>query len=555
MSAQRILVVGGVAGGASFAARARRQSENAEIILFERGPHVSFANCGLPYYVGEVITDEANLLMATPQRFRDLFRIDVRTRHEVTAIDREAREIEVVDLESGRRFRERYDELLLAPGAAPVRPPFPGIDLPGIFTLRTIPDSRKIREWIDERGARRAVVVGAGFIGLEMAENLARRGLEVTLIELQPQVLPPLDAEMAWYVQHELQHHGVRVVLGDGVGGFAERNGELEIVTAAGHTLRTDMVILGIGVKPEATLAREAGLAIGARGGIVVDRQMRTSDPHIFAVGDAVESVDVVTGQSFPVPLAGPANRPGRRAADIVTGKGGAFRGTQGTAVCGVFDMTAALTGANEKTLVQAGIPFAKTWLHPRDHAKYYPGAETMHMKVLYDPASGKLLGAQAVGKAGVERRIDVIATALQLGGTVYDLEEAELCYAPQYGSAKDAVNFAGMISANTLRGEGPVAHWDELTPDAVLIDVRDEDEFSLGHVPGARNIPLASLRERAHELPADRPVYVYCQVGQRGYYAARMLELNGIHSRNLSGGYETRQALAASGRLPEPVA
>lgn len=539
MASKRILVVGGVAGGASAAARARRNCENCEVIIFERGPHVSFANCGLPYYVGDVIKDEHDLLISTPERFLEQLGITVRIRHEVTAIHRDTQEIEVLDLETGKVTRERYDALILSPGAKPIKPPFPGVDLPGIFTLRSIPDSQRIRDWIIAEEAKRAVVVGGGFIGLEMAENLHARGLHVTLVEAAPHVFAPLDAEMAFYVEEQLRNKGVDLRLGEAVQSFTKAENGVVVHTAAGQ-YAADLVVLGIGVKPETDLAQKAELTIGPRGGIRTDDEMRTNDPHIWAVGDAVEKMDAVTGAPALFALAGPANRQGRIAADVIAGRPAKFRGSQATSVCGILGLTAAATGANERALKAAGRPFAKVYLHPRDHARYYPGSETIHMKLLFDPADGRILGAQAVGKAGVERRIDVIAMALQFGGTVFDLEEAELSYAPQYGSAKDPVNFAGMIAANQLRGEAFLVPWDALPSDAYVVDLRDPSDYEVGHVPGAVHIQLKDIRNRARELPNDRDIYLYCIVGQRGHYAVRALQQQGVRAFNLSGGYET---------------
>jgi NADPH-dependent 2,4-dienoyl-CoA reductase/sulfur reductase-like enzyme/rhodanese-related sulfurtransferase len=550
---KRILIVGGVAGGASCATRLRRLDEEAEIIIFERGPYVSFANCGLPYHIGEVISDEASLLVSDAEQFRKRFNIEVRLQSEVVSIDRGASEIEVRGLLSGTVSRERYDALVLSPGAAPIRPPLTGIDLPGIFTLRTIPDTRGIRDWIAQKEARRAVIVGAGFIGLEMAENLARRGLQVTIVEMLNQVLPPLDPEMAEFVKRELEKQGARLALGDAVAGFESAPGKGLIVrtkSGAGH--EGDMVILAIGVRPETGLARAAGLELGERGGIKVDEQMRTSNPKIWAVGDAVEVRDFVLGQAALIPLAGPANRQGRIAADAICGRQARFRGVQGTAICGVFDCSVAITGASEKMLQRAGITdYAKAYLHPRQHAAYYPGARPMHLKLLYRTGDGRLLGAQAVGEDGVDKRIDVISMAIQMGGTVFDLEEAELCYAPQFGSAKDAINLAGMSAANTMRGDAPMAAWSELSTNGFfLLDVRDEDEFEAGHVPGAKNVPLGELRRRLVELPNDKEIRLYCGVGQRAYYASRLLTQHGFRARNLPGGYQTYLSLREAGLL-----
>ena len=541
---KRVLVVGGVAGGASCAARARRLSEDAEIIVFERGPYVSFANCGLPYYIGDVIQKEDKLLVATPELFKTRFNIEVRNESEVVAINREAREIQVHNLRTGASYREQYDALVLAPGAAPIRPPLPGIDLPGIFTLRTIPDSREIRQWIAERGAQTAVIVGAGFIGLEMAENLVQRGLTVAIVEMMGQVLPPLDPELAEPVRQRLVDKGVSVHLNDAVATFErELSGKLIVTTQSGLTIPADLVVLGLGVRPETKLAKQAGLAIGEKNGIRVDASMRTSDPHIWAVGDAVESRDFVTGEWCVVPLAGPANRQGRIAADSICGRSARFRGVQSTAVCGMFGLTVAMTGASEKTLKRCGIAgYDKIYLHPYDHASYYPGAKQIHMKLLFSRDDGRILGAQAVGEEGVARRIDVIAMAIQKGATISDLEEAELCYAPQFGTAKDPVNLAGMIANNVLHGDVSLASWVKV-PDtqALLLDVREPSEFTAGHVEGALNIPLPQLRARLAELPGDREIWVYCAAGHRSYYALRILRQHGYSCvRNLSGGFST---------------
>jgi NADPH-dependent 2,4-dienoyl-CoA reductase/sulfur reductase-like enzyme/rhodanese-related sulfurtransferase len=544
---ERLLIVGGVAGGASAAARSRRLCETTEIVVFDRGPFVSFANCGLPYYVGDVIREEKDLIVASPRLFRERFEIDVRTRHEVLSIDREAHQIAVRDLESGRATREPYTKLVLSPGARAVRPPLPGIDLPGIFVLRTIPDSHRIKTWIDERRARRAVIVGAGFIGLEMAENLVRRGLEVRLVEMADQVMPPLDPEMAVPVAEHLRAKGVDLRLGDGVAGFeaVEGDGErgaLRVSTRSGESFEADLVVLAIGVRPEVELARASGLAIGESGGIRVDDSMRTNDPDIYAVGDAIEVRDVVTGLPQTLALAGPANRQGRIAADAMFGRPASFRGVQTTSVCGVFDLTVASTGATEKALARAGIGnYEAIYLHPGHHVGYYPGARLIHMKLLFSRPEGRILGMQAVGEQGAERRVDVVAMAIQKNATVFDLEEAELCYAPQFGAAKDPINLAGMIAANVLRGDHPVVHWKQAIPDdVVLVDVRDPHEYAAESVPGAVNLPLPELRRRMDELPEGREVWTYCVVGQRAYYATRALLQRGHAVRNLSGGLLT---------------
>ena len=432
---------------------------------------------------------------------------------------------------------------MLSPGATPVRPALPGIDLPGIFTLRSLVDSQRIRAWIAARSARRAVIVGAGFIGLEMAENLTRRGLKVTVVELLPQVLAALDPEMAEPLSRHLETHRVDLRLGDGVAGFEPAaDGSIVVRAASGARFAADLVLLAMGAKPEVGLAEAAGLEIGAAGGIRVDQQMRTSDPRIWAVGDAVEVRDMVTGAWRLVPLAGLAHRQARVAADVICGRPSRFRGAQATAVCGFFGMTAAVTGATEKNLRDAGISdYGVVYLHPGDHAGYYPGAEPLHMKLIFSRPQGKVLGIQAAGRQGVEKRIDVVSMALQRGATVFDLEEAELCYAPQFGAAKDPVNLAGMIAANVLRGDLQPAPWSELaTTGALLVDVREPHEFAAGHLAGAVNLPLSELRRRFGELPRDREIWLYCGVGQRSYYALRFLKQRGFNVRSLFGGYQT---------------
>lgn len=549
MSGKRICIVGGVAGGASCAARARRLDEHAEIVIFERGPFVSFANCGLPYYVGDVIRREEHLLVATPEMFRERFNIEVRLRSEVVGIDRAARRILVRDHQTGRDYEEAYDALVLSPGASPVRPPIEGLDLPGVFFVRTIPDSRAIRRMIEARNAGTAVVVGGGYIGLEMTENLVRRGLRVSVVEMQRQLMPACDPEMVLPLLEVLGERGVDVRLGV----QAERieqagSGELAVRLGSGDELRASLVIVAVGVRPEVQLARDAGLTVGGLGGIRVNDRMQTSDPSIWAVGDAVEVVHSVTGQPTLLPLAGPANRQGRIAADVMCGRDARFRGVQGTAAVALFDHVLAMTGPSEKMLKALGVweephKCEKIYLHPGHHASYYPGAETIAMKLIFSRKDGKILGFQAVGKKGAVRRTDVIAMALQKGGTVFDLEEAELCYAPQFGSAKDPVNLAGMIAANVVRGDVDIVHAEDMDrpPAGVLIlDVREPFEFRRGHIPGAVHIPLGSLRRRMGELPKDREIWAYCYVGQRSYVAARALRQHGFRAKNLSGGYRS---------------
>lgn len=545
MTTKRVLIVGGVAGGASCAARLRRLDEHAEIFIFERTGDVSFANCGLPYYLGGVITDRGQLLVSSSEQFRDLFNVEVRTRHEVTRIDRDSKTIEVKNLQTGEVVNEPYDVLVLAPGAAPLRPPLPGIDLPGAFSLRNLDDVDQIHAWIDRRNVDRAVVVGAGFIGLEMVESLSRRGVTVTLLEMADQVMPPVDPEMAAPIQRELERQGVDLRLGNALVAMEPGPKDtIDVVAQHDERLSADLVVLAVGVKPETNLAWQAGLEIGSTGGIRVDDRMRTGDPHIFAVGDVVEVRDFVTGRPALIPLAGPANRQGRIAADAICGRQSRYRGSQGTAVVGMFDITLAMTGATEKSLRKAGIPFEKSYTHSFHHASYYPGAERISMKLLFDPEKGRLLGAQAVGKAGVEKRIDVIAMAIQSGATVFDLEEADLCYAPQYGSAKDPVNMAGFVAANILHSDVQVVHWSEwklreAAGDApVTLDVRPAAEVATASIPSTIRIPLGELRSRLDELPRDREIWVHCGFGQMSYYAVRLLAQHGFNVRNLSGGF-----------------
>ncbi|CUQ65598.1 FAD-dependent oxidoreductase [Candidatus Nitrospira inopinata] len=549
---RRLIIIGGVAGGATAAARARRVCEACEIIIFERGPHVSFANCGLPYFVGGEIAEPDSLLVQTPESLKARFNLDVRVKTEVIRIDRAARLVRAREVETGREYDEAYDALILSMGASPLKPPLPGIDRPGHFMLRNIPDVERIMAWSSECGRCRAVVVGGGYIGLEMAEQLRRRGHEVTVVEAQPQVMAPLDPDMAAWLHRELRENGVTLHLNDPVVSF-EPPSEKEpaksslVVLKNGRRLPADTVVLSMGVKPEVTLAREAGLEIGALGGIRVDEQLRTSDPSIWAVGDAIEVRDGVTGQWALVPLAGPANRQGRIAADNILGRPARYAETFGTSILRLFTLTAACTGANEKTLRAAAIPFQVVHLHPGSHAGYYPGAEPIAMKILFAPETGKLLGAQAVGREGVDKRIDVLATALKAGMTVHDLVDLELAYAPPYGSAKDPVNVAGMVAQNVVKGDVAVAQWREMASldprTTFVLDVRRPDERARGAIPGSFHIPLDELRSRMDELPRDRDIVVYCQTGQRSYIAARLLGQHGFRARNLTGSYRTWEA------------
>jgi NADPH-dependent 2,4-dienoyl-CoA reductase/sulfur reductase-like enzyme/rhodanese-related sulfurtransferase len=551
----KVIIVGGVAGGGSCAARLRRLDEKAEIIMVERGPYVSYANCGLPYRVGDVIEKDESLIVFNEQLYRSHFAIDVRTNCEAVEISPTEKTVKLHDVESGEASTESYDKLVLSPGAVSVRPPLPGIDLPGIFHVRTVPDVLKIREWI-ERGSpflagmhrysgfqtvrpkTRAVVVGGGFIGLETAENLVHRNFEVTIVERNEQVLPHIDQEHARVLEAFLEKHGARLALGDGVTGFKQAaGGGIDVETQSGKTYPADIVILALGVRPDSTLAKAAGLEIGERGGIRVDDQMRTSDPDILAVGDAIEVKDFVTGEWSHIALAGPANRQGRIAADVIAGRDSRFRGTQGTAIIGLFGASIAWTGTSEKALKRVGdTDYEKIYLYPNSNAGYYPGATPIAMKVLFRKSNGRLLGAQALGQNGVDKRISTIAAMLQMSATVYDLEEVELCYAPQFGSAKDPVNFAGMVAADVLRGDMPINHWDSARSE-FLLDVREPIELAVENVPEAVNIPLAQLRSRLDELPRDKEINVFCRSAQRSYYATRVLLQNGFKVKNVSGG------------------
>ena len=563
----KVVIIGGVAGGATAATRARRLDEHAEIILFERGEFISFANCGLPYYLGGAIKNRWALQVTTPDHLRDRFNIDVRTLQEVVIIDQESKEVEVVDHRTGSKYTESYDKLLLTPGAEPIRPPLEGIDLESIFSVRTIPDTLKIDSFITQENARSAVIIGGGFIGLEMAENLRFRGLEVTIIELLDQVIPPLDKEMANQVEDHLRAKGVRLHLRDGVRSFRKDEGNLGggrdgkiVVTTNGSTEFTcDLVILCIGVRPEVSIARSAGLELGERGGIKVDQNMRTSDPNIFAVGDAVEVKDLITDVQSLIPLAGPANKQARIAADNIMGRDSTYNGAQGTAILKVFDLTIAVTGGNEKTLQRNGIPHLASFTESASHATYYPGAFMMSIKLIFSPDDGKVLGAQIIGGGGVDKRIDVLATAIRAGMTVFDLQDIELAYAPPYSSAKDPVNMAGYVAGNILNRDVSVVHWKDLeklnikqdgdigsdkeTATHRLLDVRDPIELrTIGSIEGAVNIPVNELRSRMDELDKEKAWIVFCAVGQRGYVACRILIQNGFRCMNLSGGYRMYQ-------------
>jgi NADPH-dependent 2,4-dienoyl-CoA reductase/sulfur reductase-like enzyme/rhodanese-related sulfurtransferase len=541
----KVVIVGGVAGGASVATRLRRMDEHAEIVLLERGSYISFANCGLPYYIGGVIPNRGSLLVQTPQALRAAFNVDARIDSEVTQIDRQAKTVTVRNLKTGRQYQEPYDKLVLSPGASPVIPPVPGSDLPGVFALRSIPDMDRIVSFIREREPSRAVVVGGGFIGIELAENLHRRGMQVTLVEMMNQVLAPLDYEMAAMVHQHLRFKQVRLALGDGLKAIAclGDEGELGVVLQSDRRVDADMVILAIGVRPEYQLAKDAGLELGVRGTIATNEHLQTTDPDIYAIGDAAQVQHLVTRQPTSVPLAGPASKQGRLVADHIAGRPVRYHGAQGTAIVKVFDLTVATTGMNQRDLDRAGKPYQSAIIHVANHAGYYPGASPMTLKLLFSPES-EILGAQIVGIDGVDKRIDVLATALRAGLTVFDLEELELGYAPPYGSTRDPVNVIGFVAANILRGDVETVTWEQiagLDPAAdYLLDVRNPPELAGGYIEGAANIPWPQLRERMGEIPRDRRLVVYCQAGQRAYFACRVLSQYGFDTVNLSGGFKT---------------
>ena len=560
----KVVIVGGVAGGASCAARLRRLDEKAEILMVERGPYVSYANCGLPYHISGVIPEESSLLVANEQVFRGLYGIDVRTNCEAVSVDSKKKTVDLRNVKTGEVTTESYDKLVLSPGAASIHPPLPGVDLPGIFHVRTVPDARTIREWISGgtsflagmfkysgiqyvKPTTRAVVVGGGFIGLETAENLIHLGFDVTLIQKQPQVLGPLDPEVARLVEEHVKRNGIRMALNDAVTGFEQLDGgAIEVQTESGKSYPADIVIFAIGVRPDTTLAKSAGLEIGERGGIRVDKHMQTSDPDIFAVGDVIEVKDFGTDEWSLIALAGPANRQGRIAADVIAGRDSSYRGTQGTSIIGLFGGAAAWTGISEKTLKRLGdTDYEKVYLFPNSHAGYYPEARMIGLKFIFRKSDGKVLGAQALGMDGpaVDKRISALAVAIQMGATIYDLEESELCYAPQFGSAKDPVNYAGMVAADVLCGDMPLAHWDALG-DGFLLDVRMPAELAVESVPGAVNIPLPELRAHLDELPRDREILLICRSAQRAYYATRILLQNGFKARCISGGTLSRAML-----------
>ena len=546
----KIIIVGGVAGGASAAARARRLSEDAEIIMLERGEFISFANCGLPYHVSGDITQRDALLLQTPQSFKSRFNVDVRIFSEVVAIDRQQKVVTIKNVLSGEEYKESYDKLLLSPGAAPIRPPIPGINSANTFSLRNIPDMDRILASISQNKPQHATVVGGGFIGLEMVEALHQIGITVTLLELSEQVMAPVDLEMANFVHQVLVQKQTDLRLNTGLTAITELPEHLELTLSNGEKLTTGLVILAIGVKPETMLASAAGLELGVRGGIKVDEGMRTSDPDIYAVGDAVETLDFVTAQPALIPLAGPANRQGRIAADNMLGRDEKYQRTQGTAICKIFDFAIASTGHSEKSLRRQGRAYEKVYVHPGNHAGYYPGAFPVSFKLIFDPVTGQILGGQAFGKEGVDKRIDVLAVAMRAGLKVQDLEHLELTYAPPFGSARDVINQAGMVAANVIKGDERVCHTADIlniSPEQFLLDVRNPGELTnIGAIPGAVNIPVDQLRQRLAELPKDKEILITCQVGLRGHVAYRLLANHGFNARNLSGGFKTFQITTA---------
>jgi NADPH-dependent 2,4-dienoyl-CoA reductase/sulfur reductase-like enzyme/rhodanese-related sulfurtransferase len=547
---KKLLIIGGVAGGATAASRARRIDETAEIILFERGEYISFANCGLPYYIGKIIKERESLLVTTAAAFKARYNIDIRPFSEVTEIDRNRKEVTVREIKTGKTYKESYDRIILSPGAEPLMPPLEGINIKNIYSLRSIPDSDLIKAHVDEKNPESAVIIGGGFIGLEMAENLALRGIKVTIIEMLDQVMAPVDYEMAAIVHAHLKEKGVGLILGDGVKSFSMSGNQVRVTTGKGVEVKCDMVILSIGIRAESILAKNAGLNTGKRGGIVVDSGMRTSDPDIYAVGDAVEVRDYVSGFPVMTALAGPANKQARIAADNAMGRNAKFRGTMGTTVAKIFDLVVASTGNNEKTLKQNNTPYLVSYTHSGSHAGYYPDAEMMVIKLIFSPGSGRILGAQIIGGKGVDKRIDVLATAIYAFMTVDDLEELELAYAPPFSSAKDPVNIAGFVAANILKGDVQTVNWDDLkdidNENEILIDLRDKNELDeSGTIEGAINIPLSELRGRLTELDRTKSYIPFCAIGLRGYLGHRILVQNGFKSRNLSGGYKTYRVTA----------
>lgn len=540
---KKVLIVGGVAGGASAAARLRRIDEECEIVMFEKGEFISFANCGLPYYIGGTINDRSKLIVQTVDAMEEKFNLDIRNFSEVIKINRDAKTVEVKNHKTGKTYEESYDILVLSPGANPIKPPIPGLtECDNLFTLRNIPDTDAVKAHVDNKQPKNAVVIGGGFIGLEMAENLVDRGVNVTLVEMANQVMAPIDYEMACMVHEHLSDRGVNLILEDGVNSFAD--GGKKVKLNSGKEIDTDLIILSIGVSPESKIAKDAGLKVNKRNAIMVDDRMKTLDPNIYALGDAVEVKDYINGDPTMIPLAWPANRQGRIVADNIAGRDAKYNGTLGSSVAKVFDLTVAATGNNEKVLKAKNIPYEVVHLHPGSHAGYYPGAFPISLKLIFTPKEGKILGAQAVGLDGVEKRIDVIATAIKGSLTVFDLPDLELCYAPPYSSAKDPVNMAGYYASNVVEGMVETVQWNELdnlvAKNEFILDVRETFEISLGTIENSVNIPLGEIRNRIAEIPKDKTIYAYCQVGLRGYVACRLLTQLGYKCINIDGGYKT---------------
>lgn len=550
----KTIIVGGVAGGASAAARLRRLNEHDEIIILERGEYVSFANCGLPYYIGGVITEKGNLTLQTPQSFKARFRIDVRVMNEAVKIDPASKTVTVKNLADGSVYTENYDNLILSPGAEPIRPNIDGINGENVFTLRNIPDTFKIRTYIEEKKPKTAVVVGGGYIGVEMAENLRHTGLDVTIVELADHLIAPLDFDMAADVHRYIKSQGINLVLNNGINAI---DGNTVILQKG--SIPADMVIMSVGVRPETSLAKDCGISTNSRGSIIVDTHMRTNIDGIYAVGDAIEVVDFVTGKPAFIPLAGPANKQGRIAADNIAGFDSVYKGTQGSAVLKIFDMTVATTGLNEKSAAAAGIEYDKTYTYSASHASYYPGGANMSIKALWDKKTLKLIGAQIVGFDGVDKRLDVLASAIRFGAKITDLTELELCYAPPFGSAKDPVNMLGFVAENIVTGKLKQFFWNDVEKlprdgSVTLLDVRTPFEVSRGRIDGFMNIPLDTLRDHLDEIPKDRPVYVHCHSGLRSYIACRILTGMGYDCYNLAGGWRLYESAVNERTVPEYV-
>ena len=551
----KVVIIGGVAGGATAAARLRRLDERAEIVVFERSGYISYANCGLPYYIGGAIEAPEALTLQTPESFFSRFRVDMRVRHEVTAIHPERKAVSVKDLETGREFEERYDKLILSPGAKPTRPRLPGVGLEKLFTLRTVEDTFRMKDYIQKEHPRSAVLAGGGFIGLELAENLRELGMDVTIVQRPKQLMNPFDPDMASFIHGEMRRHGVKLALGYTVEGFAERDGGVDVLLKDGAPLHADMVVLAIGVTPDTALARAAGLELGIRDSIVVNDRMETSVPGIYAVGDAVQVRHAVTGQDALLSLAGPANKQGRIAADNICGGDSRYLGSQGSSVLKVFDMTAATTGVNETNAKKAGLEVDTVVLSPMSHAGYYPGGKLMTMKIVFEKGTYRLLGAQIVGYEGVDKRIDVLATAIHAGLSAIQLKDLDLAYAPPYSSAKDPVNMAGFMIENLSKGIIKQFHLEDVRDlprdgSVTLLDARTPAEYAGGHIEGFRNIPVDELRERLEEIEAGKPVYVVCQSGLRSYIACRLLSGYGYETYNFSGGFRFYDAVTNDRRL-----